>query len=252
VTIPGLKTSDVQLNKLELLINDRVPVDATTGQPFLPLRGTDFRGDYEALFEITRDVWNTVELGEGCSFHRTENSCGGAANARFSLTIPVQGNVLSSSIERGVFNPFIFATSGRLRNSIFADAHGNRVPPGDGLEVHLKNKPPSWRADPALLGRADDGSIESTAYGSNAVTYQNSQGLPWAIEIGGRWCHPSEYQDLTVAYPEFADFVASEGQSAHDWFYTNKAADHPQRGTAGYLYQEDGQLDSNCANNTAN
>ena len=58
--------------------------------------------------------------------------------ATFSLRVPVSGAVAAEQIEPGRFNPFIFATNERLRNSIFTDDQGRRVAPGDGLEIHLK------------------------------------------------------------------------------------------------------------------
>lgn len=84
------------------------------------------------------------------------------------------------------------------RDGRFSEAEGNTVAPGDGLEIHLKNQPPTWRADLDMRDRADERSVRPRS-GAERVTYQNDQGLPWAIEIGGRWCYPSEYQDLNTA-----------------------------------------------------
>ena len=247
ISIPGLKTRHIDTANIELLINGQAPLSDEGGiqQRFQPLRGTVSRQDEDALLEITRDIWTTVERGEGCFFHRTDNACGAAEVATFSLRVPVSGAVAAEQIEPGRFNPFIFATNERLRNSIFTDAQGQRVAPGDGLEIHLKNQPPTWRAQLDLLARADDRSLAPTP-GAERVTYQNEQGLPWAIEIGGRWCYPSEYQDLNTAYPRFASFVLSEGALDTDWFHVRNAASHPERGAAGYLYREDGVLDPRC------
>lgn len=249
VSIPGVKTQDIDADNIVLTINGERPTSADGDEQgfFQPLRGQVSRLDETALIEVTRDVWNTVQRGEGCSFHRTENNCGAASNAVFTLTIPISGYVPGSNVTRGVFNPFVFATNGYLRSSIFKDGQGRPIAPGDGLEVHLKNQAPSWRADTTILGRATDVSEVSTLDSEQPISYQTAQGLPWAIEIGGRWCYPGEYQDVTKAYPDFADFVASEGKEASDWFYTNNAATHPERGAAGYLYKEDGVLDDNCA-----
>lgn len=249
VSIPGVKTSDIDSDNVVLEINGERPtsVDGDANGYFVPLRGAVSRQGEAALLEITRDVWNTVQRGEGCSFHRTENNCGAAANATFKLTVPVKGQVPGDNVERGVFNPFVFGTNGYTRSSIFRDSQGRLVAPGDALEIHLKNQAPSWRADTALLGRADDITNGASIDPENLVTYQNDQGLPWAIEIGGRWCYPGEYQDITRAYPDFVEFVTSEGATASDWFHTNNAARHPEKGTAGYLYKEDGVLDDNCA-----
>jgi LruC domain-containing protein len=193
-------------------------------------------------------LWNVVEKGEGCAFFRSDNNCGAANRVPFSLVIPVVGNVPLSSIEKGAFDPFLFATTGYGRSSIFVDSQGNPLAPGDGLEIHLKNQLPTWRADQALLGRSSDRSQSATLNAAGSpVSYQTANGLPWAIEVPARWCYPSEYQDLSIAYPDFPLFVLSNGTQARNWYVVGNAASHPTRGAAGYLYKQDGLLDASCA-----
>ncbi|MCX2982505.1 LruC domain-containing protein [Halieaceae bacterium IMCC14734] len=249
VSIPGLKTVDVNAADVSLLINGEAPEAIEFGNTvaFMPLQGIPGQLQQDALFEIVRDVWTAVAPGEGCAFHRTENGCGESEAATFILTIPISGEVPASQIGKGVFNPFAFATNGYTRTSIFKDELGAIVPPGDGLEIHLKNHPPSWRGDNELLGRSSDRSIPSSLSTSNPITYQTQAGLPWAIEIAGRWCYPSEYQDLTLAYPDFVTFVASDGQLGADWFRMSNAGNHPQKGEAGYIFQKDNTISSGCA-----
>lgn len=178
-------------------------------------------GQSSAVFVIANDLWDYVHPAEGCSFYRTEANCG-ESPIQFSFRIDAQlsTTVDESSIELGLFNPFLYATHGYNRNSIFSS------PPGRPLEIHLKNSVPSDLADQALLGRADDRSnVGQTLY------YQTATGLPWALEIGTEWSHPGEYMDLVDAYPNFINFVQSEGEQDQDWYLLENAVSEK-------LYQE--------------
>ena len=205
VAIPGLRRADAANAEVFFEIN---------GEPQgnNPLENS-WNPDSDAVYKITRDVWDQVTTAEGCSFYRTEANCGGSGvQARFSLNIRFTEMVTAESLGDGLFNPFIFATTGHQRNSIFA------TPPGRELEIHLKNRPPSIHADRALLGRADDRSSESTG-----LTYQTEDGLPWALEVGAEWQHPGEYQDLVQTYPDFIHFVLSGGETHQTWYLPEKA-----------------------------
>lgn len=165
-------------------------------------------GQSKAVFVVAKDLWDYVEPAEGCSFYRTESNCG-ESPVQFGFRIDAQLSqpVEQSTLELGLFNPFLFATHGYNRNSIFDS------PPGRPLEIHLKNRAPTDLADQTLLGRADDRSNTG-----QALYYQNENGLPWGLEIGTEWKHPGEYIDLVDAYPDFINFVESEGEQNQDWY----------------------------------
>lgn len=178
-------------------------------------------GQSSAVLVVAEDLWDYVEPAEGCSFYRTEANCG-ESPIQFGFRIDAQLStpVEQADIDLGLFNPFLFASHGYNRNSIFDS------PPGRPLEIHLKNQSPTDLADQALLGRADDRSNVG-----QGLYYQNENGLPWALEIGTEWKHPSEYIDLVDAYPDFIHFVESEGQQNQDWYLLNNAVQSK-------LYQE--------------
>ena len=161
----------------------------------------------KAVFVISENIWDFVEPEEGCSFYRTERNCGDSTiQFGFKLRAQLVG-VTEGTIAQGVFNPFLFATPGFLRSTMFSS------PPGRPLEIHLKNALWTDLFDTNLFGRGDDAS--NAAQG---LTYQTATGLPWAIEIGPNWEHPTEFTDLVEAYPDFVEFVTSGGSSKINWF----------------------------------
>ena len=114
------------------------------------------------------------------------------------------------------FNPFIFATPGTAHGSIFSEN------PGRGLEIHLKNKPPTALANAVYFGLLDDVSKPGMGF-----YYQTNNGLPWGIAInaGGNenWFHPYEWVNTTKAYPQFENYAISSGTVNPDWFRNNNA-----------------------------
>lgn len=209
VAIPGLPAAIVDQQGLFFTIDG-------IARPS-PLEG----GHSEAVFVIFDDVWNVVTPAEGCSFYRTERFCGGSpVQANFELNVPLTAPISAAEVaENLLFNPFIFATPGYLRSSFFSS------PPGRGLEIHLKNQPPTQLADTSLLGRADDRSDGVESF------YTTESGLPYALEIGTEWQHPREYMDLLDAYPVFLDFVNSAGALGVDWYL-------PANADSSYLYED--------------
>lgn len=204
VSIDGLDRQFVDEGSIEYEINgvmqERSPLES---------------GQSKAVFVVADNLWDYVEPAEGCSFYRTESNCG-ESPIQFGFRIDAQLNtpVESSGLDLGLFNPFLFATPGFNRNSIFDS------PPGRPLEIHLKNQPPTDLADEALLGRADDHSNIG-----QSLFYLTGGGLPWGLEIGTQWKHPSEYVDLVDAYPDFIEFVTSEGEQNKDWYLLENAVE---------------------------
>ncbi|MEM7216927.1 MAG: LruC domain-containing protein [Pseudomonadota bacterium] len=193
IRLPGILASQVDASNVVFKIND-LPEDS-------PLEG----GRVDAIFMISYNVWNTVEAGEDCTFHRTEPGCGGAVQFTFDLTIPLTAPIVSNIM--GAFDPFLFATPGAFHGDFFTD------PPGRAYEIHLKNQAPTEAADLSIFGLEDDASIPGAA-----LYYQTSQGLPWALEVARRWDYPREFMDLLWAYPQFDEFVESDGAESPDWF----------------------------------
>jgi LruC domain-containing protein len=202
VELPNVPREAVDQSKTEYIINgtrlDQNPLEA---------------GQTNVVLVFAEDIWDYVSPAEACSFYRTENDCGDSpVQASFSISIEFKQALSADAFADRLFNPFIFGSPGHARNSIFSEA------PGRSLEIHLKNRKPTDLADPNLLGRADDQSDPD-----NNLYYQNADGLPWAVEIGTEWKHPSEYIDLIEGYPQFVDWVTTEGASQKNWYLLEKA-----------------------------
>ena len=192
VEIPGVPRSSVDQSAMSLVIGG-------VEQPknFLET-GAGFEN---AVFIVFRDVWRHVTSAEGCKFYRTEDFCSGSASeSQFTLTIPLKTDVPASALDDLLLNPFIFGTNARR------------------LEIHLKNKPPTVKADVSAFGSGDDASNPGAGN-----YYQTQNGLPWAIVIGDTWKHPEESRDIVETYPGFEPYVTSGGGLNLDWHRSDKA-----------------------------
>jgi LruC domain-containing protein len=149
-------------------------------------------------------------MTEGCQFYKTETGCPNSSQFTFSVTVPFINPIAYNDFPVAPYNPFIFAMPSMY--------HGdNYYHPGRTLEIHLKNKMPTSKADINMFGDEDDRS--NVAEGK---TYQTATGLPWALKIAPGasedWKHPKERIGLLKAYPEFKQFVDTEGEKSSKWF----------------------------------
>jgi LruC domain-containing protein len=200
IEINGLPRSSVDQLSMSLVING-VQGSGT----FL-----EQSADYEnAVFIIFDDVWDHVSAPVGCKFFRTEYQCGGSVlQSEFTLTVRVSGDIPAQVIDDPILNPFIFRSNAR------------------GREVHLKNKPPTNKADMSTFGAMDDRSNPGAD-----TYYQTSSGLPWALVVSAEWVHPGEARDLVQTYPKFEGYVTSGGTSNTDWY-------KPENAVISNLYQD--------------
>lgn len=99
--------------------------------------------------------------------------------------------------------------------SPFIIPRGNRA-----VETHLVNQRPSVKADLKYFGTEDDGSAPAQGkyYLSNT---KNSVGnINWAIDIPAQIPYPKSGESMTLAYPNFVEWVKS-GNTLHKDWYTN-------------------------------
>lgn len=52
------------------------------------------------------------------------------------------------------------------------------------------------------------------------ASYQDSTGFPFGMLLTAAWKPPLEFTDTSVAYPNFNDFVSSEGSTSATWYET--------------------------------
>ncbi len=174
-------------------------------------------GQTNAVIIFANDLWDYVTLGENeCTYLRTESGCGTSDRVEWTITVPFNTEVEDSAMPEPPYSPFIFAANN--------DGHGNNMPTGiqsnphRSWEVHLKNNQPSDTFTNELFGTFDDNS-------AGATTFQNSNGLPWAIEVPSSWKHPREGISILDVFSQFADFAADPTGTTNPTWYLDENAD---------------------------
>ena len=204
IQLEGITNEDIDTDTLRFTING---TEVTT--PLLE------SGTQNAVLKISDDLWKHVNAG-GCWFFKTENGCTSQKEFQFTISLQFTRDISVNAFPQAPYKPFIFATEGTEHGEVFGSN------PGRGLEIHLKNKTPTSLANTSYFGLAED----STDLASGE-TYQTENGLPWAIAINAstnsNWLHPREYVDILRAYPEFAEYVNSNGTENRSWFMEAKA-----------------------------
>jgi len=165
--------------------------------------GTEF-----LVINITNDLESHITLTQTCEYYKTESNCINSSFMNFSVTVPFIVPIAIDIFPEAPYNPFIFGQPDMYHGDSFFH-------PGRSLEIHLKNKMPTSKADLTMFGVADDRSNANT-------TYQTSNGLPWALAVNPgsseEWKHPKERVDFLQAYPQFSEFVESNGNQSSTWF----------------------------------
>jgi LruC domain-containing protein len=159
----------------------------------------------EAVIVLTSDTWDLVSTQ--CSMYRTLADCNESIGQEYVLEVQFSQPVPSSVIGNPPYDPFIFASPGKH--------HGDFT--GRGWEVHLKNFGGTSLFDNSLLGTYDDNS-------NFANKYVNNNNFPWVLNITDDWAHPLEGIDITKSYPDFSDWVLSNGNQKTNWYMRERAS----------------------------
>lgn len=203
IQLEGIKNDDIDATSIRFEIN------GVSAKVDLLEEGND-----DAVLKISDDLWDHVTAG-GCWFYKTEEGCTSQYEFTFVISLQFNNDIALVNFPQSPYKPFIFATEDTYHGDAFS---GN---PGRGLEIHLKNKTPTARAD-NYYGLAEDKSNVPAG-----LTYQTETGLPWAIAINAstytNWLHPQEYVDILRAYPDFLDFATSNGAENKSWFKKENA-----------------------------
>lgn len=155
-------------------------------------------------------------------------------NAHNRLTTPAGYGVTNVLTDQPYKNPYQRTVTVTFANPVpgwqLGEAPHNPTMIVDGergREVHLKNQTPTPFVNADLLGSGDDRYNEIVG-----LSYQNSVGLPWMLNISRAIPHMIEGQDFTKGYLRFADWAASNGTLSTDW-YLNRS----QYRNAEFLYE---------------
>tara|TARA_B100001059_G_scaffold122091_1_gene122089 strand:- start:329 stop:2437 length:2109 start_codon:yes stop_codon:yes gene_type:complete len=214
----GFDESDIDLQTARVQKNGATRVDVS------PFTGEDKAvaspgGDLVVVASL--NLRNDLPINAECMFHRTNPSCSPTLESdqmTFSISLPfISGNepTVSSLMPLSGFDPFIFGPGeGQYHGDSFTTS------PGKDLEIHTADFPPTSRGTLVsdFYGIAqDDSDPSSDKY------YRTTQNMPWGILISSPWNHPSEYIDISEAYPEFAEWATSGGVSKPTWYQNPNA-----------------------------
>lgn len=131
------------------------------------------------------------------------NPFGGSDTAfiRVTFSRPID----DSKVDFAHFNPFIIAKQTR------------------GVEIHLPDRLPTDKANPALFGTIADRSNPGLGR-----YYKAANGMPWVLDIHENFDYPIEKASVLNAYQYFDDWATSGGSVYPNWF----------RGFGGYRNPE--------------
>ena len=205
IQLEGVANSDINQAMIRFDINGQASSVALLEE------GTTY-----TVLKISDDLRAQVKPEKSCWYYRTEPGCSSSSTFRFDITIPFTAGISANRFPDAPFNPFIFAAPDTDHGPVFSEN------PGRGLEIHLKNKPPTSLVNEAYFGLADDATdIDDRLF------YQTGNGLPWGIAINisasENWFHPYEWVDILKAYPKFEDYATSNGGVNPDWFRNDNA-----------------------------
>lgn len=209
--LEGFSESDVNLDTA------RVTKNGVTRSNISPFTGEDKSvaspgGDLVVV--ASTNLKGDIPINPECGFHRTNPSCSislESTEMTFSISLPFKSGSepsVSSFPTLSGFDPFIFAGGGYHGDSF-------TTPPGKDIEIHTADFAPTSRGTSVsgFYGTADDDSDAATS-----KYYRTSGNLPWGIIIPSSWNHPSEYIDVSIAYPDFAEWAESGGSSKPTWY----------------------------------
>jgi LruC domain-containing protein len=198
VHLPGILRSNVDQDLLQVRFNS---VSA-------PTAGVLEAGQTDAVVVISDNLKTKFTSTCGYFYLNTEPACMGNTSVfTFEINIPLNNPIDVASMPDMPLNPFIFGAENHTRNDFFSGQIGR------DLEIHLPDKPLTDLGNSAYFGLGDDDSNPPT------TTFRTSANLPWAAEIGNtEWKAPLEETDISSAYPEFNNFIISDGVSNEFWF----------------------------------
>ncbi|WP_032554475.1 LruC domain-containing protein [Vibrio splendidus] len=211
--LSGFDESDVDLQTA------RVQKNGATRVNISPFTGEDKSvaspgGDLVVVASL--NLRNDIPINDECMFHRTNPSCNPSLESdqmTFSISLPFNDDdqpTVSSLLPLSGFDPFIFGPGeGYYHGSSFTGS------PGKDLEIHTADLPPTSRGTLVsdFYGVAQDDSDPSSG-----KYYRTTQNMPWGILISSPWNHPSEYIDISEAFPDFAEWATSGGSSKPTWY----------------------------------
>lgn len=155
-------------------------------------------GQTNAVIIAFNDAFDHMTPSGGGKFINTEENESTTEEVTFNIVINFVEPVDASRMNEAPFNPFIFSSFER------------------GKEIHLSGKAPTDLANDSYFGTEDDDTNPAFE-----KYYQNSQNMPWAINVIHSFRYPIEKRRIDRAYNKFIDWGMSRGASYQDWYGDN-------------------------------
>ena len=145
-------------------------------------------GELDVLvFERARSLW--VDTDGNYKFVNTPSDQALKQGHRFSFTVTLDASIDLKQFDEPPFDPYIY-----VHNT--------------GYEIHLEGKSPVLSYSINTL--------------EGLTSFTDPNGYPFAMILPEDWLIPVELEDLGAAYPDFIDFVSSNGNNHSNW-YLNQA-----------------------------
>ncbi len=155
-------------------------------------------GQEKAVIIVFNDAFDYMNPQTDQEFVNTRESEANIATVTFNITIEFVNPIDGSQMDEAPFNPFIFSSYAR------------------DIEVHLSGKEPTSLADQSYFGTGND----DTTPGIGKY-YQNTNNMPWAINVIHSFRYPLEKSRIDQAYNKFVDWGISNGTAFRDWYGDN-------------------------------
>lgn len=133
------------------------------------------------VFEHTRTLWTDP----GQNFVNTERNQAIIEGHRFTFHVTLNSPMNVSQLPAAPYDPYLYVYNTKY-------------------EIHLDGNP------------AVHPDSRNTADGLSG--YRDESNYPYAMIMPEDWLTPIEYIDLGEAYPEFVEFVKSNGSTKQDWY----------------------------------
>ncbi|USD29184.1 LruC domain-containing protein [Pseudoalteromonas sp. SCSIO 43201] len=146
-------------------------------------------------------VFTTTGQSGSCSHFNTVMSCDNFSPVPFTLDVKFDYSI--SALALADFDFFLYRSWDR------------------SWEVHMADYPPTDLFDDSRLGRKDD-----TSDAAIGRYFRTAENLSWGLMISEDWNYPREYIDVVWAYPDYEQWVESNGEQAQDWYLTNERTTH--------------------------
>lgn len=152
----------------------------------------------KAVIIVFNDAFDHMTSNSEDGFINTKDSESVVETVNFNITVEFVQPIDASGMNNAPFNPFIFSSYER------------------GKEVHLSGKEPTDLIDSSYFGTGNDDTTPSfNKY------YQNSNNMPWAINVIHSFRYPIEKSRIDRAYNKFTDWGKSNGVNYRDWYGDN-------------------------------